>query len=99
MMTEGGILPCIIGTAILSLGSLLLAFPLGVASAVYLHEYAKRNAFARYVRLGVNNLAGVLAVFGLFGLSFFVTFCGFGVSILGHTDACRADAARHHWHR
>jgi len=83
MMTEGGILPCIIGTAILSLGSLLLAFPLGVASAIYLHEYAKRNAFARYVRLGVNNLAGVPSVvFGLFGLSFFVTFCGFGVSIL-----------------
>ena len=83
MMTKGGILPCIIGTAILSLGSLLLAFPLGVASAVYLHEYAKRNAFARYVRLGVNNLAGVPSVvFGLFGLSFFVTFCGFGVSIL-----------------
>lgn len=83
MMTEGGILPCIIGTAILSLGALLLAFPLGVASAVYLHEYAKRNAFARYVRLGVNNLAGVPSVvFGLFGLSFFVTFCGLGVSIL-----------------
>lgn len=83
MMTKGGILPCIIGTAILSLGSLLLAFPLGVASAVYLNEYAKRNAFARFVRLGVNNLAGVPSVvFGLFGLSFFVTFCGFGVSIL-----------------
>ena len=83
MMTEGGIWPCILGTAILSLGALLLAFPMGVASAVYLHEYAKRNAFARYVRLGVNNLAGVPSVvFGLFGLSFFVTFCGFGVSIL-----------------
>ena len=83
MMTQGGIFPCIIGTAILSLGSLLLAFPLGVASAVYLNEYAKRNAFARFVRLGVNNLAGVPSVvFGLFGLSFFVTFCGFGVSII-----------------
>ena len=83
MMSEGGIWPCILGTAILSLGALLLAFPMGVASAVYLHEYARRNAFARYVRLGVNNLAGVPSVvFGLFGLSFFVTFCGFGVSIL-----------------
>ena len=83
MMTKGGILPCIIGTALLSLGSLLIAFPLGVSSAVYLNEYAKRNAFARFVRLGVNNLAGVPSVvFGLFGLSFFVTFCGFGVSIL-----------------
>lgn len=36
MMTEGGIFPCIIGTAILSLGSLIIAFPLGVASAIYL---------------------------------------------------------------
>lgn len=83
MMTEGGIWPCILGTAILSLGALALAFPLGVASAVYLHEYAGRNGFARFIRLGVNNLAGVPSVvFGLFGLSFFVTFCGFGVSIL-----------------
>lgn len=83
MMTEGGILPCIIGTAILSLGALLLAFPLGVLSAVYLHEYAGRSRLAGYVRLGVNNLAGVPSVvFGLFGLSFFVTFCGFGVCIL-----------------
>jgi phosphate transport system permease protein len=82
MMTEGGILPCIAGTAILSLGSLLLAFPLGVATAVYLHEYAGGSRFAGLVRLGVNNLAGVPSVvFGLFGLSFFVTFCGMGVSI------------------
>ena len=83
MMTAGGILPCIVGTAILALGSLLLAFPLGVATAVYLHEYAGNTPFARMVRLGVNNLAGVPSVvFGLFGLSFFVTFCGMGVSIL-----------------
>ena len=59
MMTAGGILPCIVGTAILALGSLLLAFPLGVATAVYLHEYAGNTPFARMVRLGVNNLAGV----------------------------------------
>lgn len=83
MMTEGGILPCIIGTAILSLGALLIAFPLGVASAVYLNEYAGRTRMAGIIRLGVNNLAGVPSVvFGLFGLSFFVTFLGLGVSIL-----------------
>lgn len=83
MMTEGGIFPCIIGTAILSLGSLLIAFPLGVASAVYLNEYAGKTRFANIIRLGVNNLAGVPSVvFGLFGLSFFVTFLGMGVSIL-----------------
>ncbi len=83
MMTEGGIFPCIIGTALLALGSLCLSFPLGVASAVYLHEYAGRSRFAAWIRLGVTNLAGVPSViFGLFGLSFFVTFCGLGVSLL-----------------
>ena len=83
MMTEGGIWPCIVGTVLLSLGALCISFPLGVGSALYLHEYAGRTSFARYVRLGVNNLAGVPSVvFGLFGLAFFVTFCGMGVSIL-----------------
>ncbi len=83
MMTEGGIWPCILGTFLLALGSLCIAFPLGVASAIYLHEYAGRTTFARYVRLGVNNLAGVPSVvFGLFGLAFFVTFLGMGVSLL-----------------
>ncbi|MDR2818968.1 MAG: phosphate ABC transporter permease PstA [Desulfovibrio sp.] len=82
-MTEGGILPCIIGTFFLSLGALGVSFPLGVASAVYLHEYAGHSAFARYIRLGVNNLAGVPSiVFGLFGMSFFVISCGFGISLL-----------------
>ncbi len=83
MMTEGGIWPCILGTFLLALGSLIIAFPLGVASAIYLHEYAGRTKFARYIRLGVNNLAGVPSVvFGLFGLAFFVTFLGMGVSLL-----------------
>ncbi len=83
MMTEGGIFPCNEGTAILSLGALVIAFPLGVASAVYLNEYAGKTRFAGIIRLGVNNLAGVPSVvFGLFGLSFFVTFMGLGVSIL-----------------
>ncbi len=83
MMTEGGIWPCILGTFLLSLGAICISFPLGVASAIYLHEYAGRTTFARYIRLGVNNLAGVPSVvFGLFGLAFFVTFMGMGVSLL-----------------
>lgn len=83
MMTEGGILPCIIGTALLSLGSLAISFPLGVATAIYLNEYSTSPRFSRIVRIGVNNLAGLPSViFGLFGLAFFVSFCGFGVSIL-----------------
>ncbi len=83
MMTEGGILPCIIGTSVLSFGSMLIAFPIGVASAIWLNEYGSRSPIARYIRLGVNNLAGVPSVvFGLFGLAFFVTYLKFGVSIL-----------------
>ncbi len=83
MMTEGGILPCIIGTVLLSFGAMCISFPIGVASAVWLNEYGSRSRFARYIRLGVNNLAGVPSViFGLFGLAFFVTYLEFGVSIL-----------------
>ena len=82
-MTAGGIWPCIVGTTLLALGALFISFPLGVASAVYLHEYAGRSRFAQYVRLGVNNLAGVPSiVFGLFGMSFFVIYCGLGISLL-----------------
>jgi phosphate transport system permease protein len=82
-MTAGGIWPCIAGTAMLALGALCVSFPPGVACAVFLHEYEGRTGFARYIRLGVNNLAGVPSiVFGLFGLSFFVIFCGLGISLL-----------------
>ena len=82
-MTAGGIWPCIVGTLLLSLGALFIAFPVGVASAVYLHEYAGRSRFSAIIRLGVNNLAGVPSiVFGLFGMSFFVIYCGLGISLL-----------------
>ena len=82
-MTAGGILPCIVGTLCLSLGTMCVAFPLGVASAVYLNEYARPGRTLRLIRLGINNLAGVPSVvFGLFGLAFFVTFFGLGVSLL-----------------
>lgn len=82
-MTKGGILPCIIGTLIISLGSIAIALPIGVASAIYLNEYARPGKLVRFLRLGINNLAGVPSVvFGLFGLSLFVVWMGFGVSIL-----------------
>jgi phosphate transport system permease protein len=82
-MTKGGILPCIVGTLCLSVGAILVAFPIGVASAIYLHEYARPGRVLRIIRLGINNLAGVPSVvFGLFGLAFFVVWLGMGVSIL-----------------
>jgi phosphate transport system permease protein len=82
-MTKGGILPCIVGTLCLSLGAMIAALPIGVASAVYLHEYARPGRVLRIIRLGINNLAGVPSVvFGLFGLAFFVTWLKLGISII-----------------
>ncbi len=83
MMTKGGIMPCIVGTLILSLGSIIVSLPLGVGAAIYLCEYAKQGKMLRIIRLGINNLAGVPSiVFGLFGLAFFATYLHFKVSIL-----------------
>ena len=82
-MTKGGIFPAIIGTLYLTIGAILVALPLGVASAIYLSEYARQGRLLRIVRLGINNLAGVPSVvFGLFGLALFVVFFRMGVSIL-----------------
>jgi len=82
-MTKGGILPCIVGTVYLALGAMAFAFPVGIASAIYLNEYAKPGKMLRLIRIGINNLAGVPSVvFGLFGLAFFVTYFKCGVSIL-----------------
>lgn len=83
MMEEGGILPCIIGTAILSIGAMAVALPLGIVCAVWLNEYAKEGPLKKLITLAVANLAGVPSiVFGLFGLAFFVTVCGLGVSAI-----------------
>lgn len=82
-MTKGGILPCIVGTLCLGIGAIVVALPIGVASAVYLNEYARPGKIVRLIRLCINNLAGVPSVvFGLFGLAFFVVVLKFGVSIL-----------------
>jgi phosphate transport system permease protein len=82
-MTQGGILPAILGTFYLMIGSAAVSIPIGIITAIYLTEYAGRPALVKVIRLGVSNLAGVPSVvFGLFGLSLFVVFLGFGTSIL-----------------
>lgn len=82
-MTKGGILPCIVGTLCLSIGAILIAMPIGVASAIYLNEYARPGRLIRVIKLGINNLAGVPSiVFGLFGLAVFVVWLEMGVSII-----------------
>ncbi len=82
-MTKGGIMPAILGTLYLTVGAISVGLPLGVASAIYLTEYAKQGRMIRLIRVGINCLAGVPSVvFGLFGLAFFVILFKFGSSIL-----------------
>jgi phosphate transport system permease protein len=60
-----------------------VALPIGVLSAIYLSEYSKENMLTRIIRLAIINLSGVPSVvYGLFGLSLFVIFLKFGVSIM-----------------
>ncbi len=82
-MTKGGIFPCIVGTFCLSIGAIAVAFPIGVATAIFLNEYAHQGVVLKIIRLGISNLAGVPSVvFGLFGMSVFVVWLEMGVSIL-----------------
>jgi phosphate transport system permease protein len=82
-MRQGGIWPAIVGTAYLTLGTGVIAVPLGVAAAVYLSEYARDNRLTRAIRIAIINLAGIPSVvYGLFGLGLFVLFLRFGTSIL-----------------
>jgi phosphate transport system permease protein len=80
-MTGGGIFPAIFGTFALVLLMTIAVIPLGVATAIYMNEYApKHSKMVHIVRLAIQNLAGVPAiVFGLFGLGFFIEFIGRGV--------------------
>jgi phosphate transport system permease protein len=82
-MRAGGILPAILGTIYLTLGTALFSIPPGVAAAIYLAEYAPDNAWTRSIRIAMTNLAGIPSVvYGLFGMGLFVIFLGFGTSIL-----------------
>jgi len=82
-MRAGGILPAIVGTFYLTLGTAVFSVPLGVAAAIYLAEYARENWLTRLIRIAIINLAGIPSVvYGLFGLGLFVFFLKFGTSIL-----------------
>jgi len=82
-MTAGGIFPAIMGTFLVTLITALVAVPLGILSAIYLNEYARKGWLTRLIRMAIRNLAGVPSiVFGLFGVGIFVVLLGFGASIL-----------------
>jgi phosphate transport system permease protein len=81
--SAGGIWPCIVGTALLVIGSMTVALIIGISSAIYLSEYSRNGRFIRLVRVAILNLAGVPSiVFGLFGFGLFVIFFGWNVSLI-----------------
>ena len=82
-MRSGGVFPAIVGTVLLTVGTALVAIPVGVGAAIYLAEYARDTWVTRAIRLAIVNLVGIPSVvYGLFGLGLFVLFLGLGTSIV-----------------
>lgn len=82
-MTEGGILPAIVGTFFVTMITAILAVPLGMGCAIYLNEYATEGKLTRFIRMSIRNLSGVPSiVYGLFGVALFVQAFHFGTSVL-----------------
>ncbi|MCL2092696.1 MAG: phosphate ABC transporter permease PstA [Treponema sp.] len=76
-------LPMILATTMTVVVSLFLALPVGIMTAIYLNEYARKSAQSRFIRLAIDTLAGIPSiVYGLFGLLLFVRIFGFGQSII-----------------
>ncbi|MGD8473058.1 MAG: phosphate ABC transporter permease PstA [Anaerolineae bacterium] len=82
-MKAGGILPALIGTVVLTIGTAIASIPISVGAAIYLAEYARDTWLTRAIRMAIVNLAGIPSVvYGLFGLGLFVLFLGLGTSII-----------------
>lgn len=81
---NASLMPALINTLSMTLLSLLVAVPLGIFAAIFLVEYSGRgNKFVEVIRLTTETLAGIPSiVYGLFGMLFFVTTCGWGFSLL-----------------
>jgi phosphate transport system permease protein len=80
---EHGILPMIVTTLYVVLVSILVALPVGIATAIFLNEYSGNSSFIRILRLAIETLAGIPSIiYGLFGLLMFCRLLGFGQSII-----------------
>jgi len=77
------LIPMIVSTAWTVVVSLIIALPVGVMTAVYLHEYAAKSSISRFLGLAIDTLAGIPSIiYGLFGLLFFCRFMNLGQSII-----------------
>ncbi|CCQ11076.1 Phosphate transport system permease protein PstA (TC 3.A.1.7.1) [Pseudoalteromonas luteoviolacea B = ATCC 29581] len=86
--TEGGVFPAIFGTVFMVMLMAVIVTPFGVVAAIYLHEYAAKNAVTKMIRIAVINLAGVPSiVYGVFGLGFFVYMLGGSIDELFYPEA------------
>lgn len=85
---NASLMPALINTLYMALLALLIAVPIGVSSAIYLVEYAKPGSrFVRAVRVTTETLQGIPSIiYGLFGMLFFTTVLGWGLSLL--SGAC-----------
>jgi len=80
---KSGLRSALQGTLWLAVITAILSFPIGVAAAIYLEEYARDNAFTRFIEINVSNLAGVPSIiYGLLGLGLFVYGLNLGRSLL-----------------
>ncbi len=80
---KAGILPGIYGSIYIILLTILFAVPIGLGTAVYLEEYAKKNRFTQFIKINISNLSGTPSiVYGLLGLTVFVKTLGLGKSVL-----------------
>jgi len=80
---KAGIKSALFGTIWLVSLTALVSVPVGVSTAVYLHEYAERSRFTRFIELNIANLAGVPSiVYGILGLAVFIRLCDLGRSVL-----------------
>ncbi len=82
--TAGGILPAIVGTIELIIGTAIVALPIGILSGTYLTEYAKKGKFTAVVEQAIDVLNGTPSiVFALFGVAAIVVLLGLGISLIG----------------
>lgn len=77
-----GIRSALAGSALTLMVTLILSFPIGVAAAVYLEEFAPKNTFTDFIEININNLAAVPSIiFGLLGLAVFIGLFGLPRSV------------------
>ena len=82
-MRAGGIFPAIVGSVLLTIGTIAVSVPFGILTGIFLVEYSKDNIVRRVINLTIVNLAGIPSIiYGLFGMSLFVIFLQFGSSII-----------------